>query len=82
MSPARAPQDTVLDYTFDWNNAAEVAIETALGQIPVVGSFLSGLLQIFWPKSGEDIWSEIKSQVEQLINQRSTRTPMRRSRPA
>ena len=70
MSPARATQDTVLDYTFDWNNAAEVAIETALGEIPVVGSFLSALLQIFWPKSGEDIWSEIKSQVEQLINQR------------
>ena len=41
-----------------------------LGEIPVVGSFLSALLQIFWPKSGEDIWSEIKSQVEQLINQR------------
>ena len=66
MSPAHATHDPVLDYTFDWNNAAEVAIETALGEVPVVGSFLSALLQIFWPKSGEDIWS----QVEQLINQR------------
>jgi hypothetical protein len=46
----------VLDYTFDWNNATEVAIETALGEIPVLGSFLSALLQIFWPnKPGEDI---------------------------
>jgi hypothetical protein len=43
MSPARATQDTVLDYTFDWNNAAEVAIERALGEVPVVGSFLSAL---------------------------------------
>jgi hypothetical protein len=55
--------------SFDWNNAAENAIAGALGMVPEVGSLLSALVYIFWPKSGEDVWSEIKDQVEQLIEE-------------
>ncbi len=53
--------------SINWNNAAERTIEADLGMIPEVGTLLSVLVSIFWPKSGEDVWSQIKDQVEQLI---------------
>lgn len=56
--------------SFDWNNAAENTIAGALGMVPEVGALLSALVYIFWPKSGEDIWSEIEQQVEQLVDQK------------
>jgi delta endotoxin, N-terminal domain len=54
--------------SFDWNNAAEQSLAGALGLVPVAGPILSSLVYIFWPQ-GEDIWAQIESQVEQLINQ-------------
>ncbi len=56
--------------SFDWNNAAKTTITTALGFVPEVGGLLSGLVSIFWPSSGEDVWSEIENQVEQLVDQK------------
>jgi delta endotoxin, N-terminal domain len=56
--------------SFDWNNAAEQSIAGALGLVPEVGSLLAALVYIFWPPSKEDIWSEIKDQVEQLVDQK------------
>ena len=56
---------------FDWNHAAEITIFTALGMVPEVGSILSALVNIFWPSSQKDIWSEIEQQVEQLIQQQN-----------
>lgn len=55
--------------SFNWSNAAEVAIVTGLGEIPVVGSILGGLVEIFWPESPVDVWAEIKSKVEALVGQ-------------
>jgi hypothetical protein len=54
---------------FNWNNAAENAVAGVLGAVPEVGSLLSALVYIFWPQSQEDVWGEIKDQVEQLIQQ-------------
>ena len=45
-------------------------MQTGLGYAPVVGGILSGLVGIFWPSSGVDIWAEIKEKVEALINQK------------
>jgi hypothetical protein len=52
----------------NWNDAAEGAIKGGLGMIPEVGGILSTLVSIFWPKS-DDVWSQMKGQVEQLVKQ-------------
>lgn len=62
IAPPAAPQ-----YSVDWNNVALQAITTGLNQIPVVGGILAGLVFAFWPPSGQDIWDEIKQNVETLI---------------
>ncbi|AAM06001.1 hypothetical protein [Methanosarcina acetivorans] len=56
------------DYDFDYNNAARMVISTALGEIPGVVFALSVLVEIFWPDSQENVWSEIKDQVEALVD--------------
>jgi hypothetical protein len=56
-------------YSVNWNNVALQAITAGLDEIPVVGGILSHLLDAFWPESGEDVWAEIKQNVEQLIDQ-------------
>lgn len=56
-------------YSVDWNNVALQAITAGLDEIPVVGGILSHLLEAFWPESGQDVWGEIKDQVQALINQ-------------
>jgi hypothetical protein len=53
----------------DWSNTAMVTIATALGLIPEVGSLLSGLVYILWPSDQEDVWDEIKDQVQALVQQ-------------
>lgn len=55
--------------SFNWNNAALQVVVTGLNEIPVVGSILGALASIFWPQSQVDVWSEIKDQVQQLIDQ-------------
>lgn len=59
-----------LKYEIDYNNAALVVISTGLGQVPMVGFALSALVEIFWPSSQQDVWAEIESKVEQLVNQK------------
>lgn len=55
---------------FDYNNAARVLVATACGEIPYVGSILSGLTYIFWGDPDVDIWSEIEGKVEKLVDQK------------
>lgn len=68
-----APEQIIsaqLKYEIDYNNAALVIISTGLGQVPAVGFVLSALVEIFWPSSQQDVWAEIESKVEQLVDQK------------
>ncbi|MGF7056315.1 hypothetical protein GGC47_005533 [Bosea sp. OAE752] len=56
--------------SFDWENAAEVALATALAGYPEVGVGLGAMVYVFWPHSGEDVWSEIREKVEELVDQK------------
>ncbi len=53
----------------DWSNTAMNLIASTLGLIPEVGSLLSGLVYILWPSDQEDVWDEIKDQVQALVQQ-------------
>ena len=53
----------------DWSNTAMNVIASALGMVPEVGSLLSGLVYILWPSDQEDVWDQIKDQVQQLVQQ-------------
>lgn len=44
-------------------------IASALGMVPEVGSLLSGLVYILWPSDQEDVWDQIKDQVQALVQQ-------------
>jgi hypothetical protein len=59
-----------MKYEVDYNNAAMVIISTGLGQVPGVGFVLSALVEILWPSTQQDVWSEIEEQVEQLVDQK------------
>lgn len=37
--------------------------------MPYIGWALAGFVEFFWPQSGEDVWDQIKEQVEELIDQ-------------
>ncbi|WP_213518672.1 insecticidal delta-endotoxin Cry8Ea1 family protein [Paenibacillus montaniterrae] len=68
-----APEQIIsaqLKYEIDYNNATLVIISTGLGQVPAVGFVLSALVEIFWPSSQQDVWAEIESKVEQLVDQK------------
>jgi hypothetical protein len=54
---------------FFWNNFCEVSLATFLGQVPGAGPVLNALVFILWPQQGDDTWSDIKDNVEQLIGQ-------------
>ena len=53
----------------DWSNTAMVTIASFLGMVPEVGSLLNGLVYILWPSDQQDVWDQIKDQVQQLIDQ-------------
>ena len=59
-----------LKYEFDYNNAARVIVETAVGEVPVVGVILGALVEIFWPDSGVDVWDEVKDKVEAVVDEK------------
>jgi len=59
-----------LEYSIDYNNAARVIVETAVGEVPVVGVVLGAMVAIFWPDSGVDVWDEIKDQVEEVVDEK------------
>ncbi|PPD45855.1 MAG: hypothetical protein CTY15_03105 [Methylocystis sp.] len=52
----------------NWSRGVETTVEKALDQIPYIGEFLSAIVQIFWPQTKQDVWSEIKDRVEDLLN--------------
>lgn len=55
----------------DVNNDLHVAVATALSEVvPVVGGMLSGLVNVFWPSSGDNVWGQIEAQVSALIDQK------------
>src|SRR5215210_2889880 len=56
--------------TIDWNDAAKMAVVAGLKMIPEAGEFLGPLVDILWPSTKEDVWGEIKAQVETLVNQK------------
>lgn len=63
--------EIVSDYQFP--PAGEIfktIVTTALGYIPDAGTILSVFVGLFWPPSEQDVWGNIKSQVEQLIDQK------------
>lgn len=51
------------------NDVARTIVLFGLGKIPEVGGLISGLVAVFWPATGVDIWGEIKDQVQALIGQ-------------
>lgn len=53
----------------DWNDDAKAVVSFGLGMIPEAGEVLSLLVDIFWPNTQEDVWGEVKAQVEALVNQ-------------
>jgi hypothetical protein len=67
-TPGVTPPVIVGDDSFDWNDEAKTTVVAALNLIPEVGGILSGLVSIFW--GGTDVWSQVKDQVEALINQK------------
>lgn len=53
----------------NWSNTAMNLIASTLGMVPVVGALLSGLVNILWPSDQEDVWDQIKDQVQALVQQ-------------
>lgn len=72
MSPTRSTANPGLQFPQDTNEAIEDGIRLGLSTIPVIGGFLSTLIQCLWPwgSSNTDVWDSIKAQVEQLIDQK------------
>lgn len=58
----------------NWNNDSRWVIMNGLGLIPTVGSLVGNIVGVLWPSSGEDVWSQIENQVEQLIDQEISTT--------
>ena len=56
--------------SIDWNYAAQTTVTNALFSVPEIGTVLSTLTSIFWPSSGEDVWGEIKDQVEAVMDEK------------
>jgi hypothetical protein len=54
--------------TFNWNDAARDAVAAGMKLIPGYGTVVSALVDILWPQT-DDVWSQIKSQVEALMNE-------------
>ena len=53
----------------DLSNDIQTTVTTALNEIPEVGNILAGLVDLFWPSSGENVWAEVEQEVEALIDQ-------------
>ncbi len=54
----------------DWSSKVESAVATVVGKIPTIGIGVKVLVELFWPSSGEDIWSQIKDEVAALIDEK------------
>jgi hypothetical protein len=54
----------------DLSNDIQTILTTALNEVPEVGDILAGLVQLFWPATGENIWAGIEQQVAELIDEK------------
>ena len=57
------------------NDDLKTIVVYGLGTIPEVGWLVSAVADILWPDSGTDVWSQIASQVEALIQKAMARAP-------
>ena len=44
-------------------------IQYGISQIPVIGGLLNTIFGLLWPANGQDIWSTIKQEVQDLVNE-------------
>ena len=51
-------------------NLTGMAVQNSVRLIPTVGGLLSNLVGVLWPYEKPDLWSQIKQQVEALIDQK------------
>ena len=58
------------DYKLDWNDDAKITVKSFLEMIPEAGEILGGLVDIFWPNTPDDVWGEVKAEVEAIVNQK------------
>ncbi|KAB2698309.1 hypothetical protein F9K79_12820 [Ochrobactrum sp. Kaboul] len=63
------PARVDLEFDVDPLDAAGAMLSYFVGLIPVVGSLLSTLVTIFWPKHSEDVWAQIKQEVKTLVDE-------------
>ncbi|MEO0876661.1 MAG: insecticidal delta-endotoxin Cry8Ea1 family protein, partial [Bacteroidota bacterium] len=56
--------------TKSWLQMTEVVVEEIAEKIPVVGEFVSFVLELFWPEKSEEqnIWEAVKDQTTELID--------------
>lgn len=52
------------------NTQTKILLITALDEIPVVGGFIGGLLELLWPEDEVDVWEQIRARTEQLVSDR------------
>ncbi|CAG9863821.1 unnamed protein product [Phyllotreta striolata] len=55
----------------DINDMAKALVSFGVGFIPKVGPVFSALVDFFWPETETDIWSEIESKVEALVDKKT-----------
>ncbi|KAF5648026.1 twin-arginine translocation pathway signal [Fusarium sp. NRRL 52700] len=48
----------------------KVVITIGVGEVPVVGGMLSGLIGLFWPGGDDSIWEGTKDNVERLVDEK------------
>ena len=58
------------DGYYDLNDSMKTIISNSLADIPIAGPLFSSIIDIFWPDTTQDVWSEVKDQVEELVNQK------------
>ena len=68
--PEPGTDPDLFDPKIDWNDDAKIVVKTGLEMIPEAGEILGGLVDIFWPSSKEDVWGQVKEQVEAIVDQR------------
>ena len=49
--------------SYEWSSKVETAVATVVGKTPTIGVGVKVLVELFWPSSGEDIWSQIEDEV-------------------
>src|SRR4051794_299282 len=66
----KQPRERGYVSTPDLNDAARQAVMTGLAAGPLPAKFVSFVVGVLWPPSGDDVWGSIRARVEALINQK------------